>query len=359
MTFPTTLPPPTHEPLRGGPVLRWGIIGPGRIARDWARAVLAHTDQRIVAVGSNTPGRAEAFARGFGIERVHGSHRALLEDPEVDAVYVATVNSGHVADALAAIEAGTPVLVEKPLATSAAEALRIVHAAREAGVFVQEAMWTRFLPQTTVVDRLLADGALGGVAGASADFGGVVPFDPASRLFDPDAGGGVLLDIGVYCVWWDLFAVGDPASPDLLPAIHAVGACAPSGVDDDAALTWTHRGARGPAGAVSRAWATWRAPLEARAMVAGSEGRIDVAAPFCAPAGFTLTSTDERTRLSFEDPSGLRWREGLAYQVTAMAADVAAGRTESSRHPWGMSLMTLDVLDRARSALAAAMPERP
>src|SRR5262245_14720996 len=128
--FPKTLPLPRTLPLRGGPVLRWGILSPGDIAKDFVRAMHGHTDQRAVAVAGRSPERARAFAENHGIGRWHDSHDALIADPEIDIVYVASPHSEHKPMALKAIAAGKHVLVEKPVALTAAEAREIRDAAK-------------------------------------------------------------------------------------------------------------------------------------------------------------------------------------------------------------------------------------
>ncbi|MGN6741693.1 MAG: Gfo/Idh/MocA family protein, partial [Amnibacterium sp.] len=213
------------------PELRWGVLGPGEIAGDFVAALQRHTRQRVVAVGSRSTDRAASFAERYDVPHVHTGYEALVADPDVDIVYVATPHSEHTRNALLAIEAGKHVLIEKPVATTAANARRIFDAAAAAGVFAMEAMWTRFLPQTDVVAQLLGSGALGELSLATADFaGGGATRDPSSRLLDPDQGGGALLDLGVYVAWWTQFALGTPQE------VTARGALGPTGVDEQAVL---------------------------------------------------------------------------------------------------------------------------
>ena len=160
-SLPATLPVPQFAPLRGGPVLRWGIIAPGNIAHQFATGLRKHTDQRITAVASRSAERAASFAADFDVERVHASYEALVADPEVDIVYVASPHTSHREHALLAIAAGNNVLVEKPIGISAAEAREVAAAASAAGVFLLEAMWTRFQPKTVLIHQLVADGAIG------------------------------------------------------------------------------------------------------------------------------------------------------------------------------------------------------
>ena len=142
--LPTHLPTPElFLPESGEPALRWGIVGPGWIAGEFTTALHAHSAQRVVAVGSRSQERAEAFAAAHGIEHAVGSVEALVAHPLVDVVYIAAPQSEHEALGLQAIAAGKHVLIEKPIATSAAEARNLVEAGRAAGVLVMEAMWSR------------------------------------------------------------------------------------------------------------------------------------------------------------------------------------------------------------------------
>src|SRR5919112_2445733 len=201
LMLPSHLPEPElYRPGTGEPSLRWGMVGAGWIAGEFAKAVRTHTAQRIVAVASRSPERASSFAATHGIELALGSTEQLVTHPGVDVVYVATPQSEHLATGRAAIAAGKHVLIEKPITVTSAEARTLAEEARAAGVLVMEAMWTRYLPQTSVIRQLLADGVLGDVRAVLADHGQAIAADPQHRLYRPELGGGALLDLGVYPV---------------------------------------------------------------------------------------------------------------------------------------------------------------
>ena len=184
-----TLPEPRTPDPADAPALRWGILAPGHIAGHWATALREHTRQRLVAIGSRSPERAAAFARDHGVDRVHSSYEALVGDPAVDAVYVASPHSHHRDHALLALRAGKHVLVEKAFTRNAAEARELVAAASQAGLLLMEAMWTRYLPHMDVVRRALEDGLLGDVHRIVADYGVRAEHDPSHRLLDPALAG--------------------------------------------------------------------------------------------------------------------------------------------------------------------------
>ena len=336
----SSLPDPTHFPLTGGPALRWGVLAPGGIARDWVGALHTHTDQRVAAVASRSAERAGAFASEFGIDRAYGDYEQLVADPGVDAVYISAPHSEHRRLALLAISAGKHVLVEKPIAVTVADARDIVDAARAAGVFAMEAMWSRFLPQHTVLARLLADGALGDVLTVTADFGAVFPFDPRSRAFDPALGGGALLDIGVYPAWFAHFVLGAPS------AVTATGTLASTGVDAQAAVILDY-----PTGAQAAITTSMLVETPLAATVSGTSARIEFPGPFMGPGSFGLVRGGERTE--WVDRTGFVWRDGLCYQAAAVAQHVADGRTESPWHTLDDTLGIMAVLESARAQLGA------
>jgi len=347
----TILPAARFAPLRGAPVLRWGVLAPGAIAADWVRTVLVNTDQRVVAVASRSADRAGAFAREHGIARAYGGYELLLADDTVDIVYIAAPHSEHRRLALAAIAAGKHVLVEKPIALNAAEAREIATAARAAGVFAMEAMKARFLPQTDVIARLLRDGALGDILGVEADFGSHATFDPASRLFAPALGGGALLDIGVYPLWFAHFVLGRPRT------VSTTGSLAPSGVDEHAVVTLDYAArasasnGRPPTRAVVTTSLVEKTPHGAS--IRGTLARLDVVPPFQSPTGLRITANDTGEVTGYADTSGLSGREGMAFQVTAAAAAIADGRTESPLHTLDDAIAVLEVVDAARAQLGA------
>ena len=170
--------------------VRWGIAGPGGIAVGFANGLQLLDDAEIYAIGSRSADRAADFAAQYGASASYGSYEGLAADPGVDAVYVATPQSRHEQDTLMFLEAGKPVLCEKPFALNQAQSQRMIDAARERGLLLMEAMWSRFLPAYRVLADLLGEQAIGEPQLVEADFGFHQPFDPDHRLYDPERGGG-------------------------------------------------------------------------------------------------------------------------------------------------------------------------
>ena len=329
----------TEDP-RTAPPIRWGILGAGGIAGTFAASVNQHTRAQVVAVGSRSRDRADRFASAHGIPTTHVGYRALVEDPHVDVVYVATPHSEHREHALLAIEAGKHVLVEKSFTRNAAEAEEVFAAARQAGVFVMEAMWTRFLPHVEALHRLVDAGEVGELVSVTADHGQAFPFDPRSRLFDPALAGGALLDLGVYPVSWAHDFLGVPRD------VQAVGALTETGVDGQVSMVLSY-GERTQALLGTTLWS--RTPTIST--LSGTEGRISVDSDFYRPTGFELQRKDGRV-WTFEQPA----TQGLQYEAAEVARRVAAGETQSPRMTWDDTLAVLRTMDRVRSLVGVVYP---
>ncbi|MEV5042084.1 Gfo/Idh/MocA family protein [Microbacterium sp. LMI1x-1-1.1] len=333
------LPAPRLIDPAAVPALRWGVIGTG-IADQFVHAIHTHTTQRAVAVTARDTTKTHAFAERHGIARTHDSVDELVADPDVDVVYVATPHPLHREQALAAIAAGKHVLIEKPIAMTAADAREILDAGRAAGVLVAEAMWTRYLPQADVIRQLLEAGTLGEIDLVRADFGSLVPFDPASRMFAPALGGGAMLDLGVYIVAFASSIIGPPTT------IRAVGTLAPTGVDDSATIAL-----KTDAGAQAALTTTFGAVTPIEASVFGSRGRLDVLSPFYGPTGLRL-SVDGQVE-EWRDDTLPQVHDGLGYQATAVASFVGAGRIESPLHPHDEVVSVLATIDEVRRQIVA------
>ena len=310
--------------------LRWGLIGTGWIADSFA-ADLAFTDSgRVVAVGSRRIETANRFADRFDIPNRHASYEALVADPEVDVVYVATPHPMHHPDTLLALKAGKPVLVEKPFTMNAAEARELVAAARAEKLFLMEAMWTRFLPHIAEIRRLIADGVLGEIVTVSADHGQWFAKDPDFRLFAPELGGGALLDLGVYPVSFASMLLGTPST------IVALIDPAFTGVDGQTSMLFGY-----DSGAQAILSCTSLAKSPTRAAIVGTEARIEIDGDFYTPTSFTLiTRSGERTH--YDEPYQGR---GMWHQADEVARCLRDGLPESPLMPLEESISIMQTMD--------------
>jgi predicted dehydrogenase len=306
------------------------LIGSGLIARAFAADLTVTDSGRVVAIGSRSQESADSFADKFGVPNRHASYEALVADPDVDVVYVATPHPMHFANASLALEAGKPVLVEKAFTMNADEARELVASARTKGLFLMEAMWTRFLPHIAAVNRLLAAGALGDIVTVMADHGQWFPKNPGFRLFAPELGGSTLLDCGVYTVSFASMVLGKPAD------IAAMITPAFTGVDGQTSMLFGYAN-----GAQSVLTCTSSAKSPTIAAIVGTEARIEIDSIFYAPSSFTLIGRDG-TSTRYEPPHE---GKGLHYEADEVARCLRAGLLESPLMPLGETIEIMETMD--------------
>ncbi|MBK8459755.1 MAG: Gfo/Idh/MocA family oxidoreductase [Micropruina sp.] len=243
--------------------IRWGILGAGKISAVFVENLLAE-GLTVSAVAARSGASAQQFADRFGIPAAHEGYTALVEDPNVDVIYIGTTQNFHRDHALLAIAAGKPVLVEKAFTVNAAEAKEIASAASAGGVFVTEAMWTRFLPSLEVAQRWISEGAIGEVVGLHSDHSQSLDTSPEGRHHNPALGGGALLDLGIYNVFFAHALLGAPKE------IVVRGKVTATGVDAEVSMLLVHAD-----GAVSTGRTTMIGPGSNRAVVMGSTGYLE------------------------------------------------------------------------------------
>ena len=322
--------------------VHWGILGTGNIAQLVAADLALLPDAELTAVGSRTQERATAFGDAFDVPHRHGSYNALVADPALDVIHVATPHSAHAEHATMALEAGLAVLCEKPLALNAEQAEQLIATARQHDQFLMEAMWTRFLPVMDDVRRLVHDEhALGDVHLLQADIGVTEPFDPTHRLFDPALGGGALLDLGVYPIAFafDLFG-----APDAVSSSAMLGK---TGVDEQCAAVFRYDNTQ----------AVWHASLQADAgrtcVLAGPRGRLVGSRAWWKGAPFTLTRDDGTTETWARPYAG----NGYQFEAAHVMDCLREGRTESPRMPLNESRALLQTMDALRDDWGVTYPQ--
>ena len=319
----------------GGRVLRWGIVGTGRMAATMTnelRALAAHGVE-VLAVQSRDADRARRFASTHAIPRAYGSIDALARDADVDAVYIATPPAAHAGQAVTCLEHGKAVLCEKPFALNAAEASAMVAAAQSRRVFLMEALWTRFLPAVLALKRSLAEGRLGALQLLIAGGAFVPAAGPANYLFDPVLGGGALLDAGVYLLSLASLFLGLPT------AVLSSAEIGPTGVDENDALLCEH-----PDGAKSLLYVSLRARRTPDLELLGSRGRARLGAPIFRPTELTLVEGTATPETRTYPLAG----SGYGYQLLAMIEALRRGETECSLIPLAESVAILQTMDDCR-----------
>lgn len=332
MTFPTAMPSPRTPDPMDAPPLRWGVLGPGWIAERFVEALQRHTRQEVVAVGSRSLERSQAFADRFGIATAVGSYADVLDVADVDIVYVATPHPGHADLAIAAMQAGKHVLVEKPMATTAADAQRIVDAAAATGRYCCEALWTMFQPKWDVLRQLVEDGSLGRIRSVTGEYGEC--FTEPHRIFEPELAGGPLLDIGIYPLAMITSLVGEPEH------VAALGVAHPAGVTGQLAAVMTH--ADGVLGSFAT---TLFGELRNELRIVGTHGVLVVEPLHNSPGPLSLRSADGSIELRHEETSSDHL-DGLHFQAAEAARQITAGRTESPLRTLADTMITMRAVDQ-------------
>jgi predicted dehydrogenase len=314
--------------------VRWGLLATGGIADSFARDLALVPDASLVAVGSRTAESAERFGAKFDVAHRHGSYAELAEDSEVDAIYVATPHPGHHDATLLAISHGKAVLVEKPFAMDVAESSAMVEAARSAGTFLMEAMWTRFLPHIARVRAILDSGVLGEIVYVSAEHGQWFPLEASHRLFAPSLGGGALLDLGIYPISFAHMVLGEPS------AITARSTPAFTGVDATTSAIFEYA-----SGAHAVVTTSLSAASNNPAAIYGTAARLEIDGWFYTPGGFTVTAHDGTVLERFDTPPAGR---GMQHEAIEVGRCLDAGLLESPVMPLAETLAIMGTLDEIR-----------
>jgi len=320
--------------------IHWGILGPGTIARQFATGLQAVGGAKLLAVGSRSQEKADAFADQFGAPKRHASYEALAADPDVHVIYIATPHPGHKDAALLCIEHGKAVLCEKPFTVNAKEAEEVIAAARSQEIFAMEAMWSRFFPAMVHVRKLLSDGIIGEPKMLQADFGFRAGVNPESRLFNPELAGGGLLDVGIYPISLSSMIFG---TPNQVTGLAHLGE---TGVDEQAAIVLGH-----PGGQLASLTTGIRINTPHEAYILGTDGHIKLHAPWWKPAMLTVNAggKSEDVTIPYESV-------GMNYEAEEVNQCLRAGKTESEIIPLDETLSIMKTLDTLRAQWGLKYP---
>ncbi len=320
---------------------RWGVIGPGAIARRFSQGIAAIDDAAITAVASRSAERAQAFADEVGASTVYDSYDKLVADPDVDAVYVATPHPYHLNQASMALNAGKPVLCEKPLCVNGDQVDQLISCAKNNDVFLMEAMWTRCLPVMRKVKDWVDAGKIGEIKQVKASFGFNAALNPEGRLFSPELAGGSLLDVGVYVV--ALTQRFFPGAPKSIKATAEIGS---TGVDEQCSMLLQY-----DSGALAIIDSAVRCQTDSTAFIFGSEGSIRIEGPFWCTTKATLRIGDNEE--VFEQAHKAN---GFEYEAEEVARCVRAGEKESPLITHADSVQVMAIMDEVRKQISLSYP---
>ena len=313
--------------------IRWGILGTGKIARALATALQDVPDAVLAGVASRSLEKAEAFAADFHASTAYGSYEELAQAGDIDLVYVATPHPQHATNALLALGAGKGVLCEKPFTMNRREADQVVDLARRNPVFLMEAMWTRFMPALAEVKRLIASGEIGSVHQVVADFGFTANVKPEHRVYNPELGGGAMLDLGIYPLSIAASLLGPVVD------VKAQAEMGPTGVDVQTGFTLKHEG-----GGMSVCSCSFQARTPGELTVSGSRGHIRMNTMFHRARSITVSLDDGSTRTIDTPYLG----NGYADEVIEAQRCFREGLIESPGMTHAETLALMDVMDEVR-----------
>jgi predicted dehydrogenase len=318
----------------------WGILGPGGIAKAFATDLQLLNGHAVAAVGSRTLKNAQEFAQTFG-GTAYGSYEELVADPTVDAIYVATPHPGHKDSVIKALNAGKPVLCEKPFAVNAKEAQEMVDAAQKNNVALMEAMWARFLPHYAQVREIIASGVLGKIVSVHADHGQRLADQNIARLVEPSLAGGALLDLGIYPVSFAHMILGNPTK------ITASSVLTDKGVDGQTSMIFDYAD-----GAQAILNTTMIEQTPCRAVVAGVNGWLEIDRTFYNPTSMRVTLIDGSVTQYPNTYTG----HGLREEAEAFKTLVLSGQTQSELLSWKDTVDIMQTLDAVRSHIGLRYP---
>ncbi len=318
----------------------WGILGPGGIARAFAKDLTLLEGHTIGAVGSRSLANAQSFADEFG-GTAYGSYEELVNDSTIDAIYVATPHPAHHDNVILALNAGKPVLCEKPFAVNAQEAQAMVDAASRNNVALMEAMWARFLPHYAKVREIVASGVLGPILSIHADHGQRLADQNIPRLVEPNLAGGALLDLGIYPISFAHMILGNPLS------IKSTAVMTDKGVDAQTSMIFTYDN-----GAQSILTTTMIEQTPCRAVVAGLNGWLEIDRTFYNPANMRVVLNDGSITQYPSQYSG----HGLREQAETFKQLVQSGKFESEILSWQDTVDIMKTMDTVREQIGLKYP---
>ncbi len=323
--------------------IKWGILAPGNIAGKFAKDLELVADGEIAAVGSRSIERAEAFCKDYPNAKAYGSYEAFAEDPDVDVVYIASPHTYHYQHTLLCLKAGKHVLVEKPFAMDKAEAEEMINLAKEKELFLMEAFWTRFLPVTERILKDIAAGKLGALKYIQADFGFNAAFNPNSRLYDMNLGGGALLDVGVYPIFLANLLLGKPNE------LKAMTTKSPTGSDTATSILMNWE-----SGASAMLSCSVNTDTPTEALICGSSSLIRIHSRWHESKSFEFRRhfSEAPEHIAFDDPG-----KGYKHEIIEVHNCLKSGLTESNKWSLKHTLDQVEILDEIREIIELQYPK--
>ena len=319
--------------------MKIGIIGAGHIAIKMAHTLQDSPESRQ-AVAARDIERAQAFADQWGFRKAYGSYQELVEDPDVDLVYVATPHSLHFEHCMLAINHGKAVLCEKAFTTNAHEAEILLRTAREKGVFIAEAIWTRYMPFSATIRQIIDSGAIGEPKMLSASLS--YPISYKERLVRPELGGGALLDIGLYAINFAYMCFGRDISE-----VHSSAMLWPTGMDMQESIALHYSDGR-----MANLWSSALSACNREGIICGSKGYL-VVENINNPMSATLYNENHEPQQTFQAPPQIT---GFEYELAACEEALKNGWLETPYMPHSEILAVMELMDSLRKEWGVVFP---
>ncbi|HZJ37070.1 MAG TPA: Gfo/Idh/MocA family oxidoreductase [Gillisia sp.] len=314
---------------------KWAILGPGKIAHKFAKGLAEVPGAELYAVASRSLVKAEEFAKEFNVPKFYGSYEDLVNDKEVDIVYVATPHVFHYEHTLLCLKHKKAVLCEKPFAMNKEQVNEMILTAKKENIFLMEALWTYFLPHYQYVLELVKSEKFGKITSLEADFGFEAPYLPEKRLFKKDLGGGSLLDIGIYPVFAALSLLGKPDT------ISAKAEFSETGVDESCKVDFNYQN-----GVCASLYSTIKKMTPTIATITFEDATLTINRRFHEPTSVTILHNNQEETILFDVNTN-----GYNFEAEHVQQMLANGRTESTVMSFEKSLELIGLLDDIREEI--------
>ncbi|MFD0797393.1 Gfo/Idh/MocA family protein [Maribacter chungangensis] len=324
-------------------MIRWGIVGAGKIANTFAKDLALVADNRLCAVASRSLSKAKDFAETYAADHAFGSYGELFQSDVVDVVYIATPHTSHADLSIRAMECRKHVLCEKPMGVNGAEVALMLDKARENKVFLMEALWSRFNPTIKKVKELVDAGEIGKLAYLKADFAFYgLDRDEKGRLLNPDLAGGTILDIGIYPIFLSYLLLGMPKNITAQAQFHKTG------IERQTSMIFEYKDAQ------ALLFSSLACDSEMKAEIAGSTGSLFINPRWHEAESYVLVKDGESEHIALG-----KMGKGYTHEIAEVAHCITAGKLESSlwSHQNTRDLCTL--LDSVREEAGIHFPFEP
>jgi len=321
----------------------WAILGCGKIARKFASDLKTLSNARLYATASRSLENAQGFATEFGFEKAYGSYEEMVNDPEVDVVYIASPHSHHCEHTLLCLNHQKAVLCEKAFAINSKEVNRMIEASRKNNTFLMEAFWTRFQPSFQKALEIIRSGELGALKMVRSDFAFNAEYSPEKRLYNVDLGGGSLLDIGIYPIFMSLMALGKPSGIKTMASFCATGA------EESIMMSFSY-----PGGEIASLVSSFASYSSTQTEFSCENGFIRLNRRFYTPTNITYWKTgEEEQTITFEKGNG----SGYELEAAHVMDCLDAGKKESDLMPLSVSADLMEIMDRVRKDAGIVFPK--